>query len=107
VSRRAKAAREGTLKPTRHDARYQGTVSVWYPFHRFFRKHDFRVMRKFGCRDVEYLDLQCPEVRQAVPSWMLDADLCGQMTCGLQPAVDLPTLLELVRWLKQHPTADL
>ena len=96
-----------TLKPTRHDARYQGKVSVCYPFHPFFRKHDFCVMRKFGCRDVEYLDLQCPEVRQAVPSWMVDADLCGQMTCGLQPATDLPTLLELVRWLKQHPTADL
>jgi hypothetical protein len=38
---------------------------------------------------------------------MVDADLCGQMTCGLQPAADLPTLLELVRWLKEHPLADL
>ena len=104
---RASCGEHGTLKPTRHDARYQGKVSVCYPFHPFFRKHDFCVMRKFGCRDVEYLDLQCPEVRQAVPSWMVDADLCGQMTCGLQPATDLPTLLELVRWLKQHPTADL
>jgi hypothetical protein len=42
---------------------------------------------------VEYLDLQCPKVRQAVPAWMVDADLCGQMTYGLQPAADLPTLL--------------
>jgi len=100
-------AAEDTLKPTRNDARYQGKVSVWYPFHPFFRKHDFSVMRRFGCRDVEYLDLRCPEVRQAVPSWMVDADLCGQMTCGLQPAVDLPTLLELVRWLESHPAADL
>ena len=98
---------KSTLKPTRHDARYQGKVSVWYPFHPFFRKHDFCVMRKFGCRDVEYLDLRCPDVRQAVPSWMVDADLCGQMTCGLRPAANLPTLLELVRWLKEHPTADL
>ena len=64
-------------------------------------------MRKFGCRDVEYLDLHCPEIRQGVPAWMVDADLCGQMTCGLQPAADLPTLLELVRWLKEHPLADL
>jgi hypothetical protein len=64
-------------------------------------------MRKFGCRDVEYLDLHCAEVRQAVPSWMVDADLCSQMTCGLQPATDLPALLELVGWLKEHPIADL
>jgi len=64
-------------------------------------------MRKLGCGDQEYLDLECPEVRQAVPSWMVDADLCGQMTCGLQPAVDLTTLLELVRWLEEHPTEGL
>jgi len=64
-------------------------------------------MRKFGCRDVEYLDLCSSEVRQAVPSWMVDSDLCRQMTCGLQPAVDLPTLLELVRWMEHHPTTDL
>ena len=38
---------------------------------------------------------------------MVDADLCGQMTCGLQPAADLAALLELVRWLEEHPTADL
>ena len=99
--------RANTLKPTHHDARYQGTVTVWYPFHPFFRKHDFCVVRKFGCRDVEYLDLRSAEVRQAVPAWMVDADRCGQMTCGLQPAVDLPTLLELVRWLKAHPPEDL
>ena len=103
----ALACFQDTLKPTRNDARYQGKVSVWYPFHPFFRKYDFSVMRKFGCRDVEYLDLRCPEYRQAVPSWAVDADLCGQMTCGLQPAADLPTLLELVRWLEEHPTADL
>jgi hypothetical protein len=64
-------------------------------------------MRKFGCRDVEYLDLRCSEIRQAVPHWMVDADLCGQMTIGLQPAVDVSTLLELVRWLDEHPTTDL
>jgi hypothetical protein len=53
------------------------------------------------------LDLHCPEIRQAVPAWMVDADFCGQMTCGLQPAADLSTLLELARWLKEHPLADL
>jgi hypothetical protein len=64
-------------------------------------------MSKFGCRGVEYLDLRCPAVRQAVPSWMVDRDLCAQMTCGLQPAADLATLLELVRWLESHLPADL
>ena len=95
------------LKPTHDDARYQGKVSVWYPFHPFFRKHDFSVMRKFGFRDVEYLDLCNTNVRQSVPSWMVDADLCEQMTCGLQPAASLPTLLELVRWIENHPAEDL
>ena len=80
---------------------------VWYPFHPLFRRYDFSVVRRVGCRDVEYLDLRCPEVRQAVPSWMVDADLCRQMTCGLQPAADLSTLLELVRWLDEDPTAGL
>jgi hypothetical protein len=64
-------------------------------------------MRKFGCRDVEYLDLSCAELRQAVPSWMVDSDLCKQMTCGLQPAVGTSTLLELFRWLEEHPIEDL
>jgi len=95
------------LKPACDDARYQGKVTVLYVFHPFYRKHDFSVMRKFGCRGVEYLDLQGPEIRLAVPAWMVDIDLCGQMTCGLQPAADLPTLLELVHWLKEHPLAGL
>jgi len=38
---------------------------------------------------------------------MVDSDSCGRMTCGLQPAVDLSTLLELLRWLEVHSTADL
>lgn len=96
-----------TLRPTRNDARYQGKIAVCYPFHPLFDRGDFSVVRRVGCRDVEYLDLRSPEVRQAVPSWMVDANLCRQMTCGLQPTADLSTLLELVRWLEEHPTADL
>jgi hypothetical protein len=96
-----------TLQPTRNDARYQGKVSVCYLFHPLFHQHDFSVVRRIGCRDVEYLDLRGPDVRQAVPSWMVDADLCDRMTCGLQPAADLAALLELVRWLEEHPTANL
>jgi hypothetical protein len=95
------------LKPTHNDAHYQGKISVCYPFHPFFRRHDFSVVRRFGCREVEYLELLCPGVRQAVPSWAVDADRCSQMTCGLQPAVGLSTLLDLVRWLAEHPVADL
>jgi hypothetical protein len=98
---------EFTLQRARHDARYQGIVTVLYPFHPFFREHDFCVMRKFGCGDVEYLDLQGSKIRQAVPTWAVDADFCAQMTCGLQPASDLPALLELARWLNEHPAADL
>ena len=64
-------------------------------------------MSKFGCRGVEYLDLRCPSVRQAVPAWMIDRELCEQMTCGLQPAADLAALLELLRWLESDLPADL
>jgi len=95
------------VKPTRNDARYQGKISVCYPLHPFFGKHDFSVMRRFGCRGIEYLDLCDSKIRRVVPSWMVDADLCAQMTCGLQPAADLPTLLEVVRWIEQHPIGDL
>jgi hypothetical protein len=31
---------------------------------------------------------------------MLDADCCAQMTCGLQPAVDLSSLMELADFLR-------
>ena len=48
-----------------------------------------------------------PKSGRPFPSWMVDADLCRQMTCGLQPAADLSTLLELVRWLDEDPTAGL
>lgn len=96
-----------TLRPTRYDARYQGKVVVCYPFHPLFSRDDLSVVRRVGCRDVEYLDLRCSEVRQAVPAWMVDADLCNQMTCGLQAAVGLSTLFEVVRWLDEHPAAGL
>jgi hypothetical protein len=61
----------------------------------------------FGCRGLQYLELRCAEIRKAVPGWMLDPDFCGQMTCGLLPTVDLPSLLELARWLREQATADL
>jgi hypothetical protein len=96
-----------TLRPTCNDARYQGKIAVSYPFHPLFGKGDFSVVRRVGCRDVQYLDLRSAELRQAVPAWMVDADFCHQMTCGLQPAADLTTLLELVHWLKQHRPTDL
>jgi len=88
------------LKPSGNDARYQGKVSVWYPFHPFYGMNDLSVARNFGCRDVEYVELVAPKARQAVPSWMLDQERCAQMTCGLQPAVDLAALLDLADWLQ-------
>ena len=88
------------LQPTRNDARYQGNVSVWYPFHPLFGKQDLSVMRRFGRGDVEYVELHTRDLRQMVPAWMLDQDRCAQMTCGLQPAVELDSLLELARWLR-------
>jgi len=62
--------------------------------------HDLSVVRNFGFRDVEYVELDAPKARQAVPAWMLDQERCAQMTCGLQPAVDLAALLDLADWLQ-------
>ncbi len=87
------------LKATANDARYRGKVSVWYPFHPLYRTPDLSVVRKFGCYDVEYVQLAAPE-RQAVPAWMLDQERCAQMTIGLQPAVDMAALLRLAEWLQ-------
>jgi hypothetical protein len=80
---------------------------VWYPLHPLYRKHDLSVVRTFGCRDLQYLELRGPEIRKAVCGWMVDPDLCGQMTCGLLPTADLPSLLELARWLREQAIAGL
>jgi hypothetical protein len=91
---------EDRLKPTANDARYQGKVVVWYPYHPFYGADNLRIVRHFGLREVEYVELHGPKGRQAVPVWALDQDCCAQMTCGLQPAVDLATLLDLADWVK-------
>jgi hypothetical protein len=93
--------REERLKAAWNDARYQGNVSVWYPFHPLYRSPNLSVRRRFGCHDVEYVELAShrPE-RQAVPAWMLDEERCGQMTIGLEPTADLAALLRLADWLQ-------
>ena len=107
TARAMTAWRRSPLKAAHDDARYQGTVTVFYPFHPFCGQRSFSVLRRYGCGAEEHLELLGSDVRQVVPTWMVDADVCRQMTCGLQPAADLPSLLELIRWLENHPTADL
>jgi hypothetical protein len=93
--------------PARNDARYQGEVSVYYPFHPLLSKQNLSVLRKSGAGGAEYLELHGPKVRQVVPAWMLDPDRCTQMTCGLQPTADLASLLDLAHWLRTVDTVDL
>jgi len=88
------------LKPAHDDARYPGKVSVWYPCHPLFGKQNLSIRRRVGSAEAEYLEIQSADGRQGVPAWMLDADRCAQMTCGLQPAVDLLSLMELADWLR-------
>ena len=68
--------RGSRLKPTRNDARYQGKISVWYPFHPLYGTHDLSVVRVLGAGGVEYAELAAQQ-RQVVPSWMLDQDRCA------------------------------
>ena len=91
------------LKATWNDARYQGNVSVWYPFHPCYHLPNLSIRRRFGRHDVEYVELASsrPE-RQAVPAWMLDEERCAQMTIGLAPTVDLAALLKLADWLQSQ-----
>jgi hypothetical protein len=58
-------------------------------------------LRERGSGDVHYVELAARE-RQAVPAWMLDQERCAQMTYGLQPAVDVATLVELADWLREQ-----
>jgi hypothetical protein len=88
------------LKPSHDDARYQGEVRVFYPCHPLFGKQNLSSVRRLGVAEVDYLEIKSANGRQCVPAWMLDADCCAQMTCGLQPAVDLPALLKLADFLR-------
>jgi hypothetical protein len=66
-----------------------------------YRVPNLSVRRRFGCHDVEYVELAVPlSQRQGVPAWMLDEERCAQMTIGLEPAVDLTALLRLADWLR-------
>jgi hypothetical protein len=89
----------GRLKPTRDDARYQGTISIHYPFHPLYRQKNLSVVRR-GVWGVELVELQFGSKRRAVPVWMTDPLRCSQMTCGLQPTCSLTTLLRLGEWLQ-------
>ena len=95
--------RTGRLKPDRDDARYQGTVSVEYPFHPLFGQKNLSVVRT-GVWGIELVELQIGSKRRALPVWMTDPQRCAQMTCGLQPTCSWITLLRLAEWLR---TVDL
>jgi len=90
------AAITSQLKPTHDDARYQGEIRFFYPCHPLFGKPNLSILRRIGSAEAEYLEIRSAEGRQFVPAWMLDADRCAGMSCGLQPAVDLSSLMELV-----------
>ncbi len=98
--------RQKRLKPTRDDARYQGGVFVWYPFHPQYNKHKLVVVRRFDCHCVDYLELSGPDGRQAIPVWMVEQDRCREMTCGLVPAANLAALIELLHWMNHHPVVE-
>ncbi len=89
---------------TRRDARYPGTVTVYYPLHPLYGRGELPVHRRYGIGEVEQVEVKTGAGRQAVPVWMTDEQQCRHMTLGLDPRCSLASLSKLlsllgsVRW---------
>jgi hypothetical protein len=68
---------------------------VHYPLHPFFGRGELTVRRRHGIGNVEHVEVQTADVRQAVPVWMTDEQLCRRLTIGFDPFCSLTALLQL------------
>ncbi len=89
----------GRFYPTRNDARYPSEVIVHYPLHPLFGRGKLPVCRRRSVENVEHVEVQFTDVRQAVPVWTIDEQLCGHLTIGFEPSCSLTALLELLSLL--------
>ena len=90
----------GPFYPTRNDARYPASVTVYYPLHPFYRRGPLAVRQRCGAGNVQQVQVDIDQVRQAVPLWMTDEDGCARMTIGFETLCSLASMLELCSLLR-------
>ena len=94
------APHTGRFYPTRNDARYPSEVIVHYPLHPLFGRGKLPVCRRRGIGNVEHVEVQADDVRQAIPLWMTDEQLCSRLTIGIEACCSLTAFLELLSLLR-------
>ncbi len=94
------APRPGRFCATRNDARYPRFVTVHYLLHPFYGRGELPVRQRCGVGDVEQIQVEVDQQRQAVPIWMTDEEDCARMTIGFEPLCSLTSLLDLLALLR-------
>ena len=85
----------GWFYPTRNDARYPRSVTVYYPLHPLFGRENLPVRQRSGATSVAQVVVEFEQQRHAVPLWMTDQHRCSAMTIGFDPQCALSSLLAL------------
>jgi len=74
------------LKSHHNDARYPGSLTIYYPFHPLYGR-ELPVARRFGAGGILRFELQADDRCVLVPAWMVDAETCRTLTAGDEPRV--------------------
>ena len=90
----------GPFSAPRNDARYPRFVTVHYPLHPFYGRGELRIRQRCGVGDVEQIQVEVDQQRQAVPIWMTDEEGCARMTISFEPLCSLTSLLDLLALLR-------
>ena len=85
----------GGFYPTRNDARYPRSVTVYYPLHPLYGRENLPVRQRSGATSVAQVVVECEQLSQAVPMWMTDQQRCSAMTIGFDPHCALSSLVAL------------
>jgi hypothetical protein len=84
-----------------NDARYQGTITVFYQFHPFFGR-EFSVIRSVRYAGQYYLDVTADGKILSIPRWMASEDHCRQLTGGFDPVVSWGQLEKLADFCRHN-----
>jgi len=84
-----------------NDARYQGTITVFYRFHPLFGR-DFSVIRSVRYAGQYFLDVTADGKIMSIPRWMASEDHCRQLTGGFDPVVSWGQLEKLADFCRHN-----